>query len=108
LAGRTMHDPGVEAPGSDLMLNTGLAWTKLWTEQPARILQQQAQYWGRTLSHFAELQSQLAKGKFTAPPSDEPDRDKRFRNPLWHSHPYFNLVKKQYQINAEAMRAAAK
>ena len=107
LSQRPVHDPGVEGPGADLMVNAGMAWAKLWAEQPARILERQVKYWGATLSHFAEIQSQLAKGKLTAPPDDEPETDKRFRNPLWRSHPYFNLVRTQYQINADAMREAA-
>ncbi|MFD1796425.1 PHA/PHB synthase family protein [Paracoccus aurantiacus] len=107
LSQRPMHDPGVEGPGADLMVNAGLAWAKLWHEQPARILEQQVKYWGATLAHYAEMQSQLAKGKLTVTPAEEPETDKRFRNPLWQSHPYFNLVKTQYQINARAMREAA-
>ncbi|WBU65241.1 class I poly(R)-hydroxyalkanoic acid synthase [Paracoccus aerodenitrificans] len=106
-AQRPMHDPGVEAPGADLMVNAGLAWAKMWTEQPARILEQQVKYWGATLAHYAEMQSQFVRGKLTAPEDDKPESDKRFRNPLWQSHPYFNTVKTQYQINAQAMRDAA-
>ncbi|WBU52081.1 class I poly(R)-hydroxyalkanoic acid synthase [Paracoccus sp. SCSIO 75233] len=107
LSQRPMHDPGVEAPGSDLVVSAGMAWAKLLAEQPARILEQQVKYWGATLAHFAEMQSQFAKGKLTAPEAEEPETDKRFRNPLWQSHPYFNSVKTQYQINAQAMREAA-
>lgn len=33
--------------------------------------------------------------------------DKRFANPLWETNPYFNYVKEQYFLNAEAIRAAA-
>lgn len=106
LANRPMHDPGVEGPGADLMVNAGLAWAKLWSEQPARIVEQQVKYWGETLSHYAGMQSQFGRGKPT-PEDVAPETDKRFRNPLWQSHPYFNLVKTQYQINARAMREAA-
>ena len=107
LSRRPMHDPGVEGPGADLMVNAGMAMAKMWAEQPARILEQQVKFWGATFAHYAEMQSQLAKGKLTAPADEEPEKDKRFKNPLWQSHPYFNLVKTQYQINAQAMREAA-
>ncbi|TKW68122.1 MAG: class I poly(R)-hydroxyalkanoic acid synthase [Paracoccus denitrificans] len=107
LSRRPRHDPGVEGPGADLMVNASVAAAKLWAEQPARILEQQVKFWGATFARFAEMQSQLAKGKLTAPPDDQPETDKRFKNPLWQSHPYFNLVKSQYQINAQAMRDAA-
>ncbi|WP_090523638.1 PHA/PHB synthase family protein [Paracoccus isoporae] len=107
LSQRPMHDPGVEGPGADLMVNASMAWAKMWAEQPARILEQQVKYWGATLSHYAELQSQFVGGKTAAAEEAEPETDKRFRNPLWQSHPYFNTVKSQYQINAQAMRDAA-
>ncbi|MBA4489638.1 class I poly(R)-hydroxyalkanoic acid synthase [Paracoccus sp. S1E-3] len=107
LSRRPMHDPGVEGPGADLMVNAGLAWAKLWSAQPARIVEQQVKYWGETIAHYAEIQSQLARGKLAVPEDAEAETDKRFRNPLWQSHPYFNLVKTQYQINARAMREAA-
>ena len=107
LSRRPRHDPGVEGPGADLMVNAGMAAAKMWAEQPSRILEQQVKYWGATFARFAEMQSQLVKGKLTAPPEDQPEKDKRFKNPLWQTHPYFNLVKSQYQINAQAMRDAA-
>ncbi|MFV0293872.1 MAG: class I poly(R)-hydroxyalkanoic acid synthase [Paracoccus sp. (in: a-proteobacteria)] len=107
LSQRPIHDPGVEGPGADLMVNASMAWARMWTEQPARILEQQVKYWGETLAHYAGVQSHLARGKMTAPEDEEPEKDKRFRNPLWQTHPYFNLVKTQYQINARAMREAA-
>ena len=40
---------------------------------------------------------------------DEPDplaHDKRFANPLWDSHPYFNYIKNQYALNAQAVEHA--
>ena len=35
-----------------------------------------------------------------------PKRDKRFANPLWDTHPYFNYVKQQYALNAKPMQDA--
>ncbi|AUM74008.1 class I poly(R)-hydroxyalkanoic acid synthase [Paracoccus jeotgali] len=107
LSQRPMRDPGVERPGTDLVVNAGLAMARMWSEQPARLLEQQVKYWGQTLSLYADLQGQFARGQLTVPEGDEVETDKRFRNPLWQSHPYFNAVKTQYQINARAMREAA-
>jgi len=106
LALRRPKNPGVEAPGADLFTTAAAAWVKLVAEQPERVLGQQVSYWGETLRHFAEAQAALASGTLRAP-RDEGEKDRRFANPLWESHPFFNFIKRQYQINAEAMRQAA-
>ncbi|GEM_PF-5770 len=106
MAQRRSRNAGVEAPGPELYTSAAAAWLKLLAEQPARVLGQQVHYWGETLRHVAESQSALARGQ--APePSLEEKADRRFQNPLWTSHPFFSFVKRQYQINAEAMEAAA-
>ena len=37
---------------------------------------------------------------------DDLPADKRFANPLWRTHPYFNFIKRQYLISAQAMQKA--
>ena len=106
LAQRQKRSPGVEAPGPELFTTAATAWMKLLAEQPERVLGQQVSYWGETLRHFAEAQAALARGGLQAPPSEAP-RDRRFSNPLWESHPFFNFIKRQYQINAQALEEAA-
>lgn len=106
MTGRDMHNPGVEAPGPDLYLTAANAWMKTLTGQPTRIIEQQVDFWGETLKNYAEAQYSLAKGQFTLPEDNTPP-DRRFKNPLWQSHPYFNFVKKQFLINSDAMRHAA-
>ena len=44
----------------------------------------------------------LAKGELEAPPDPTP-KDRRFANPLWETHPFFNYLKQQYLLNAEAV-----
>lgn len=76
-----------------------------WAEMvnnPAKVLEQQIEYWGKSLHHYVEVQQALAKGAFQAPLDESPD-DRRFTNPLWRTHPYFNFVKQQYLMNAEAI-----
>lgn len=112
LARRPLHSPAVEAPGPELYLSTAQAWAKLLAEQPARILEQQISYWGDTLKHYAQVQQDLAQGRLmtgTDTDGDDADgeTDKRFANPLWRTHPFFDFVRKQYKINSEAMLRAA-
>ena len=47
----------------------------------------------------------LAKGKLEAPPDSTP-KDRRFSNPLWETHPFFNYLKQQYLLNSEAVANA--
>lgn len=103
---RRLPSPGIEAPGPELMLTAANAWMKALAEQPVRMLEQQVDYWGEMLRHYARAQLALAQGKLTAPEDDTP-ADKRFSNPLWQTHPYFNFVKRQYLINARALQDAA-
>ncbi|WP_240643383.1 class I poly(R)-hydroxyalkanoic acid synthase [Paracoccus siganidrum] len=103
---RALHDPGVEGPSPELYMTAAGAWMKTLAEQPARIIEHQVNFWGETLKHYARAQMALARGKLALPEEEAP-RDKRFKHPLWHSHPYFNFVMKQYQINAKAMKDAA-
>ncbi|WP_243698678.1 class I poly(R)-hydroxyalkanoic acid synthase [Paracoccus alkanivorans] len=106
LSERQPHNPGVEGPGPDLYVTAANAWMRTLTEQPTRIIEQQVNFWGETLKNYANAQFSLAKGHPVAP-EEGPPADKRFRNPLWQSHPYFSFVRKQYLINADAMKRAA-
>ncbi|WP_245999353.1 class I poly(R)-hydroxyalkanoic acid synthase [Paracoccus methylarcula] len=107
LAERQPPNPGVEGPGPDLYLTAANAWVKTLAEQPGRIIEQQVNFWGETLKNYANAQVSLAKGQLTVPEEEEAPADKRFKNPLWQSHPYFSFVRKQYLINADAMKSAA-
>ena len=93
--------------GPDQLLYAKAA-TAYWTEMvqnPAKVFEHQVQYWTKSVTHFLEAQQALAKGKLQ-PPEDTGPRDRRFSNPLWDEHPWFNFVKQQYLINAEAIRTA--
>ncbi len=106
LSQRPQHSPGVEAPGTELFTTATAAWMKLLAEQPERVIGQQVSFWGETLRHFAEAQAAFARGTLKAPPDESP-RDRRFANPLWESHPFFNFIRRQYQINSQALEDAA-
>lgn len=106
LADRSPPNPGVEGPGPDLYLTAANAFLKTLSEHPAKMIETQVSFWGQTLSNYARAQQALASGHLVAPPDDAP-ADKRFSNPLWQSHPYFNLIKRQYLTNARALREAS-
>ncbi|MBT8410257.1 MAG: class I poly(R)-hydroxyalkanoic acid synthase, partial [Octadecabacter sp.] len=82
----------------------GLYMTEMM-QHPSKVMEQQIGFWGQTLQHFVEAQQALASGKLTAP-EDKTPTDKRFSNPMWQTHPYFNFLKQQYMMNAAAVDKA--
>ena len=101
------HPTPVALNGPDASLYTKAAqsyWQE-WINNPAKLIEQQVSFWGKTVTHFVEAQQALAQGKLEAPKDPGP-ADKRFRNPIWDTHPWFNYVKQQYLINASAIHEA--
>ena len=104
-AKKTPQRSDLQGPDPALYLKAASAY---WTEMvrnPSKIVESQVEYWGKTLKHFVEAQEVLAKGQL-APPSDPTPDDKRFSNPLWKTHPYFNYIKQQYLISSAAIEQA--
>ena len=111
LARRPTRPSGIEGPGPDFYAAAASGWMRLAAEQPARLIEQQVQYWGETLHHMAGAQASML-GRAPGAEDGGPDEgraatDKRFANPLWQTNPFFAYVREQYRINADAMRRAA-
>lgn len=103
LADRDAPRPSLQAPDSDIFLQAGAAY---WTEMlrnPSKIVEVQMGYWSKAMKHMVEAQEALRTGKLIAPQDNTPD-DKRFSNPLWKTHPWFNYIKQQYLLASEAMQ----
>ena len=105
MAAKKQTDQGVQGPGQDVYLKAAAAYLAGMMQNPAKVLEHQIGYWGKTLKHYVEAQQMLAKGEFKAP-ADETPKDRRFANPLWETHPAFNYLKQQYLFNAEAVSQA--
>ncbi|RMA40946.1 class I poly(R)-hydroxyalkanoic acid synthase [Rhodophyticola porphyridii] len=105
ISAREPADAGLQGPGQDLYLKAGTAYMREMMTNPAKLMEQQVQYWGQTLTHFMEAQQELAKGHLAAPEDHTPD-DRRFANPMWKTHPYFNFIKQQYLISSAAIEKA--
>ena len=99
--------PALSGPGPDLMVKASHAYWEEAVKNPARLMAQQVEYWGKSLSHFATLQQSLGGMQSAAEESSGTNPDPRFSNPMWQSHPYFSFVKDQYLQNAAALRSAA-
>ena len=95
----------LQGPSQDLYAKAAGAYLTEMAQNPAKIWEQQVGFWGKTVKHFIEASQVLTQGKLAAPPDAGP-KDRRFSNPLWDTHPYFNFVKQQYLMNAEALTNA--
>lgn len=100
------HNPvrrELKAPNHDVFTNAATAYWAEMVENPTKVFEQQMEFWGKSVKHFVDAQQMLAQGKMEGP-VDEAPKDRRFSNPLWQSNPYFNFIKQQYFLNAEAIR----
>ncbi|MEW2913810.1 class I poly(R)-hydroxyalkanoic acid synthase [Leisingera sp. JC11] len=98
------HNPALDGPNQELYARAATAYWAEAMQNPAKILEQQVEYWSKSVLNFAEAQKALA-GKQESTDDGGP-KDRRFSNPLWESNPYFNFVKQQYMTNADAIRKA--
>ena len=105
LARRKQVDNSLHGPAPDVYMKAAAAYLAEMMQNPAKILEHQINYWGKSLKHYVEAQQVLAKGELKAPPDATP-QDRRFANPLWQTHPFFNYLKQQYLMNAEAVTEA--
>ena len=97
--------PSLQGPSQDLFMKAAAAYVAEMMSNPSKMIEHQISYWGKSLKHYVEAQELLAKGKFE-PAQDSTPKDRRFSDPLWQTHPYFNFIKQQYLFNAEAMDQA--
>ncbi len=95
----------LQGPAPELYTKAAGAYLTEMMNNPGKVFEQQIAFWGKTVKHYVEAQHVLAQGKIAAP-ADPTPADRRFVNPLWETHPYFNFVKQQYLLNAAAIRDA--
>jgi polyhydroxyalkanoate synthase len=105
LSQRKPADPALSGPSQEVYMKAAAAYVAEMMQNPAKIMEHQVSYWAKTLKHYVEAQQVLAQGHLAAPPDSTP-KDRRFANPLWDTHPFFNYLKQQYLLNAEAVTQA--
>ena len=104
MATKTPHTPALDGPNQELFAKAATAyWAEAW-QNPNKLLEQQIEYWGKSVMNFAEAQQALTAGESDA--SDVMPKDKRFSNPMWETNPYFRFIRQQYQTNSEAIAQA--
>ncbi|GAA6189225.1 class I poly(R)-hydroxyalkanoic acid synthase [Litorivita sp. NS0012-18] len=95
----------LNAPDPEIFASAmGAYWQQL-VHEPSKIFEHQLEYWGKSVKHYLDAQQALARGKLE-PPADTGPSDKRFSNPMWDTHPYFNYIKQQFMLNKTAIEQA--
>ena len=105
LTHRSTHNPALDGPNQELFAKAANAY---WTEalrDPSKVIEHQLQFWTKSVTQFIETQQAIASGQLKTP-AHTGRKDRRFANPLWETHPYFNYVKQQYLINSDAISDA--
>jgi poly[(R)-3-hydroxyalkanoate] polymerase subunit PhaC len=105
LSNKKSTNPGLQAPGQDLYMKAASAYLSEMMSHPSKLLEHQVGYWGKALKHYIDAQQNVVHGKLE-PPADRGPKDRRFSNPLWDEHPYFNFIKQQYLFSSEAIANA--
>jgi polyhydroxyalkanoate synthase len=105
LARRKQADPALSGPSQEVYMKAAAAYVAEMMQNPSKIIEQQVGYWGKTLKHYVEAQHALSQGEMKAPADPGPS-DRRFANPLWETHPFFNYIKQQYLMGSEAVTGA--
>ena len=105
MSSKKPSNPALSAPDQELFSKAATAYWTQAMHNPAKLLEHQLEFWSKSVKHYVEAQHVLSHGKFEAP-ADPGPKDRRFSNPLWDSHPYFNFIKLQYLINSDALKQA--
>ena len=95
----------LQGPSQELYFKAGAAYMTEMIQNPAKLIEHQLAFWGKSVKHYVEAQHLLAQGKLE-PASDDSPKDRRFAHDLWHTNPYFNFIKQQYLMNAAAVQQA--
>ncbi|WP_170572496.1 PHA/PHB synthase family protein [Ruegeria atlantica] len=98
------HTPALDGPNQELFARAATAYWSEALQNPAKLLEQQIEYWGKSVLNFAEAQKAMTSSDVEE--TDAKPTDKRFANPLWDTNPYFRLIRQQYQTNSEAIAQA--
>lgn len=107
LANKRQVDSSLQGPSHDIYAKAASAYVAELMANPAKLMEHQVSYWGKTLEHFIQAQQALASGALQVEGDGGTD-DRRFANEMWQTNPYFNFIKQQYLLNSEAVESAVK
>lgn len=69
MARRKPIPPALQGPSQELFMKAASAYMAEMMNNPAKIVEHQIGYWGKTLKHYVDAQNRLAKGDLAPPPT---------------------------------------
>lgn len=105
LAKKKATRPEMMAPGQEFYMKAMTAYMSSFMGNPSKVLEQQVNYWGKSLELWMNLQGSGDQAGGSGS-SGAAKTDRRFRSELWDSHPFFSLAKQQYLLTGEAVETA--
>jgi polyhydroxyalkanoate synthase len=69
---RELHEPGLHAPNPKLYARAYAAMLAEMMTNPAKLVEHQVAYWGKSLKHWVEAQQALSSGELRAPEDRTP------------------------------------
>ncbi len=105
MARKKQTPASLQGPSPELYAKAASAYMTEMMQNPSKLMEHQLSYWSKSVKNFVEAQHVLTQGKLDAPPADTP-KDRRFGHEMWDTNPYFNYIKQQYLMNADAVHTA--
>ena len=106
MSNRSSHNSALDGPDQELFARAATSWWAQAIADPARLMEKQVEYWGKSVEHFAQAQKAMTLSGQDVNAEAVKSKDRRFSNPLWETNPYFSYMKSQYLMNAEAITNA--
>jgi polyhydroxyalkanoate synthase len=94
-------DPAMQGPSMDLYAKAAAAYYAEMMAKPERMIEQQVQFWRKSLENFSNAQQKLSDEE---KPEPAKPTDRRFKNPLWETNPYFSFIRDQYLLSSETIQ----
>lgn len=74
------------------------------TQNPKYYMELQQQFWAEWMKTYTHSMQKLVDGVPVVP--EEPVTDRRFKNPLWSEHPFFDFLRQSYGILSKTLLKA--
>lgn len=90
LSKRNPANAQLSGPDQDVFVKAATQYWSGMLQDPAKLFENQLEFWGNSVKHYLEASQALAKGKLEAPEDTTPT-DRRFANPFGRRTPILTM-----------------